>query len=80
MSRSRRSQLTIGQLRRKSALRTAADYRVMEISEDGGLVRVEVVSAPGLRPGDSFTFARDALDDTELVADAPGYQILAVAA
>ncbi|MEA2153908.1 MAG: hypothetical protein QOE11_48 [Solirubrobacteraceae bacterium] len=41
--------LTPGRILRRELLGTEASYRVVE--EDGAMVLVEVVSAPGLQPG-----------------------------
>jgi hypothetical protein len=57
-----------GQIRRKRLLESEASYRVVAVAAD--LVEVEVVEAPGLKPGQRFSFTHDAVAQMEL-AGAP---------
>jgi hypothetical protein len=60
-------ELRIGQVRRQVLLGTEALYRVRKFGEE--LVEVEVVRAPGLRPGGTFSLKRDAVENMDLVVD-----------
>lgn len=62
-----RDGLAVGQLRRQMKLGSPAVYRVCGCEED--CVRVEVVTAPGLRPGQHFKFTRAAVARMELVEE-----------
>jgi hypothetical protein len=53
-----------GQIRRKRLLESEASYRVVAVAAD--LVEVEVVEAPGLKPGQRFSFTHDAVAQMEL--------------
>jgi hypothetical protein len=57
-----------GQLRRQVRLGSKALYRVHAC--EGNYARVEVVQAPGLRPGAHYRFTRAALEGMELVEEA----------
>lgn len=57
-----------GQLRRQTRLGSKALYRVC--SCEGHYARVEVVEAPGLRPGAHDKFARAVVELMELVDEA----------
>ncbi len=48
-----------GQIRTLHKLGSEATYRVISIS--GELVEVEVIDAPGLKPGQRFKFASEAV-------------------
>jgi hypothetical protein len=54
-----------GQLRRRRFLSSEAIYRVLE--NDGLLVEVEVISAPGLTSGSRFRFAASAVAEMTVV-------------
>ena len=54
-----------GELRGKTLLGTEAVYRVIAL--EGELVLVEVVSAPGLAPGDRFRFTLSAVEAMAVV-------------
>jgi glucose-6-phosphate dehydrogenase assembly protein OpcA len=60
-------QLAVGQLRRQVSLGSTAVYRVRAC--EAALITVEVVSAPGLKPGQRFRFSRSAVERMELVAE-----------
>jgi hypothetical protein len=70
MSARRRSpgdaELAVGQLRKQVFLETEAVYRVCEVSATS--VQVEVVRAPGLTPGQRFTFTAAAVLRMALLA------------
>jgi|1186.fasta_scaffold219223_2 hypothetical protein len=53
-----------GQIRRKRLLESEARYRVVAVAAD--LVEVEVVEAPGLKPGQRFSFTHDAVAEMDL--------------
>jgi hypothetical protein len=55
----RDDELASGELRRRVSLGTEAVYRVCAVSPTS--VEVEVVSAPGLKPGRRFVFTRAAV-------------------
>jgi hypothetical protein len=52
-----------GQLLRRRLLGTEAVYRV--VADEGELVEVEVVSAPGLEPGHRLRFTAAAVEEME---------------
>lgn len=54
-----------GELRGRTLLGTEAVYRVIAV--EGELVHVEVISAPGLSPGDHFRFTLDAVEAMSVV-------------
>jgi hypothetical protein len=58
-------ELVVGQLRRQVRLDTDAVYRVQ--GWDDSHVRVQVVRAPGLTPGDTFTFTREAVQAMHVI-------------
>lgn len=60
-------ELFVGQLRRNRKLGSEAVYRVCECK--GPHVSMEVVSAPGLRPGQRFKFTRAAVELMEALPD-----------
>ena len=60
-------ELAEGQLRRQIRLGSKAVYRVCAC--EGNYARVEVVQAPGLRPGQHYKFARADVELMELVED-----------
>lgn len=59
-------ELATGQFRRHRRLGSDAIYRIDSLGPE--YVRVEVVSAPGLRAGQHFKFSRAAVELMELVA------------
>ena len=59
-----------GQLRQVRRLRTEATYRVVAVEPD--VVLVEVVSGPGLVPGECFRFAHDDVEAMDVLADPAG--------
>jgi hypothetical protein len=64
-----------GQLRRQVRMGSKALYRVCDC--EGNYARVEVVQAPGLRPGAHYKFTRTAVEQMELVdesSDSAGSQ------
>lgn len=63
-----RVELAAGQRRATTVLGTTARYRVVEVLDD--LVRVEVISAPGLAPGTSLKLKADVL--RRMALDEPG--------
>ena len=54
-----------GELRGKTLFGTAAVYRVIAL--EGELVLVEVVTAPGLAPGERFRFTLEAVEAMSVV-------------
>lgn len=54
---------TPGRILRRSALGTEATYRVVE--EDGQRVLVEVISAPGLKPGFRLHLSADTANEMQ---------------
>jgi hypothetical protein len=54
-----------GQIRRRRLLESEASYRIVAVADD--LVEVEVVEAPGLEPGQRFSFTHDAVAQMDLV-------------
>jgi hypothetical protein len=60
--------LAAGQLRRKVLLGSEAIYQILE--PDGARVEVEVVKAPGLRPGLRLHFTRQAVLAMDVVGAA----------
>ena len=58
-----------GQIRRHRLLRTEATYRVLGVEDD--LVRVVVVVAPGLAPGDEFRLALSDVEQMQLLDAEP---------
>ncbi|MGP0048273.1 MAG: hypothetical protein ACLPZR_05400 [Solirubrobacteraceae bacterium] len=60
-------EITVGELRRQVLLGSESLYRVCAC--DGDHVEVEVVRAPGLRPGLRFAFTADAVAAMSLVDD-----------
>ena len=60
-----RSPLVAGQMLRHRALRCESLYRVLDAR--GSVVRLEVVDAPGLRPGTAVRLSRAATRAMELV-------------
>jgi hypothetical protein len=60
--------VAVGQFRRQIKLGSEAIYRVC--ARDRNYVHVEVVSAPGLRPGERFRFTRAAVEVMELLTPA----------
>jgi hypothetical protein len=61
--------ITVGEHRRQVRLGSEAVYRVCEL--DGALVELEVVQAPGLRPGRRFRFRREAVEAMSVVNTPP---------
>ena len=59
-----------GQLRQVRRLRTEATYRVVAVEPD--VVLVEVVSGPGLVPGDRFRFSREDVEAMEVLSGPAG--------
>jgi|1185.fasta_scaffold495439_2 hypothetical protein len=57
-----------GQLRRKRLLESEATYRVVEVADE--VVEVEVIDAPGLKPGQRFSFTTEVVEAMEVVAAA----------
>jgi hypothetical protein len=53
-----------GQIRRNRLLESEAIYRVVAVADD--LVEVEVVEAPGLKPGQRFSFTAEVVEAMEL--------------
>lgn len=62
--------LRIGQLRRLVRLGTEAVYRVTGWTESS--VLVTVVHAPGIEPGVTLTFTREAVTSMEVIAGSDG--------
>ncbi len=60
------NELAVGQVRRLARLGSEAVYRIDSIDDE--LVWVEVVDAPGLRPGQRFRFTRTSVARMELEA------------
>lgn len=54
-----------GQVRRQTRLGSEAVYVVRDVS--GPLVELEVIRAPGLRPGQTFRFTQEAVLAMELI-------------
>jgi hypothetical protein len=69
MGRGRRTSLAVGQLRTQRVLNSTATYRVVELA-DRENVRVEVVAAPGLTPGQIVRLSRASVARMPLVAPA----------
>jgi hypothetical protein len=61
-----------GEVRRRSLLGTEATYRVLDTERDG-VVRVEVIEAPGLPPGRVLRFLTEAVAGMELVSGPAGW-------
>jgi hypothetical protein len=61
-----------GEVRRRSLLGTEATYRVLDTERDG-VVRVEVIQAPGLPPGRVLRFLTEAVAGMELVSGPAGW-------
>jgi hypothetical protein len=57
-----------GQIRTNRLLDTEATYRVIGVQD--AMVEVEVIEAPGLNPGQRFSFAADAVAAMVLVSEA----------
>lgn len=57
--------LAVGQHRRAARLGSEAVYRICKL--DARYARVEVVDAPGLRPGQHFRFTRAEVEAMKLV-------------
>jgi hypothetical protein len=59
-----------GQIRTLRRLDSQASYRVLEV--DGDLVEVEVIDAPGLKPGQRFKFTSESVEAMEFVPSPGG--------
>ena len=64
------SDLSVGQLRRRTMLSSEAVYRVTAVS--AAMVELSVVRAPGLPTDRKFVFSRDAVLAMELLGETGG--------
>jgi hypothetical protein len=71
MGRSQRTSLAVGQLRTQRLLDSTATYRVVELA-DRENVRVQVIAAPGLTPGQLVRMSRTSVARMPLAAPSAG--------
>jgi hypothetical protein len=62
------SSVESGQLRRNRVLESEATYRVVDVGDE--VVEVEVIDAPGLKPGQRFSFTTKMVEAMDVVGAA----------